>query len=88
MCGRFSLEIDMVKMKSDRPLLVGGVACTEFETNEQHARELEAAGRAVREPADPGAVVDAASTDAPPAVAAVPAMTSESIAAPKPKKVK
>lgn len=78
----------MVKMKSDRPLLVGGVACTEFETNEQHARELEAAGRAVREAADPGAEERAASTEVPQTGAAVPAMTSNSIAAPKPKKAK
>ena len=77
----------MVKMKSDRPLLVGGVACTEFETNEQHARELEAAGRAVREPAHSAAVVDAASTEAPPVVAE-PETPSDSIAAPKPKKAK
>lgn len=77
----------MVKMKSDRPLLVGGVACTEFETNEQHARELEAAGRAVRDPA-PAAVVDAADTKAPPVVVAEPETTSDSIAAPKPKKAK
>lgn len=78
----------MVKMKSDRPLLVGGVACTEFETNEQHALELEAAGRAVREPADPAAMVDAADTEVPPVVVAEPETTSDSIAAPKPKKAK
>lgn len=78
----------MVKMKSDRPLLVGGVACTEFETNEQHARELEAAGRAVREPADTDAVVSDASTDTPQVVAAEPETTSDSIAPPKPKKAK
>ena len=78
----------MVKMKSDRPLLVGGVACTEFETNEQHARELEAAGLAVREPADPDVVVNADSTEAPSIVAAEPETTSDSIAALKPKKAK
>lgn len=78
----------MVKMKSDRPLLVGGVACTEFETNEQHARELEAAGRAVREPADADAVGSAASTETPPVVATEPETTSNSIAVPKPKKAK
>lgn len=76
----------MVKMKSDRPLLVGGVACTEFETSEQHARELEAAGRAVREPADPDVVGSAADTETPPVVAGKPETTSDSIAPPKPKK--
>lgn len=38
----------MVKMKSERPLYVNGVASTEFETTDQHAKELEAAGRAKR----------------------------------------
>ena len=78
----------MVKMKSDRPLLVGGVACMEFETTEQHARELEVAGLAVREPTDPAAVADAADNEEPPVVAAEPEATSDSIAAPKPKKAK
>ncbi|WP_183027659.1 hypothetical protein [Variovorax sp. UMC13] len=38
----------MVKMTSDRPLLVNGEAGTEFETDEQHAKELELKGFAVR----------------------------------------
>ena len=38
----------MVKMKSERPLYVNGVASTEFETTDQHAKELEAAGLAKR----------------------------------------
>jgi hypothetical protein len=38
----------MIKMKSHHPLLVNGEALTEFETNEQHARELELAGLALR----------------------------------------
>lgn len=40
----------MVKMKSDRPLYVGGEAVNEFETDEQHARELEQKGLAQRVP--------------------------------------
>lgn len=38
----------MIKMKSHHPLLVDNEARTEFETNEQHARELELAGLALR----------------------------------------
>lgn len=38
----------MPKMKSKRPLYVNGQVATEFETTEQHARELEAAGKAER----------------------------------------
>lgn len=38
----------MIKMKSHHPLLVGGEARTEFETDEQHARELEFSGLAAR----------------------------------------
>ena len=38
----------MIKMTSHHPLLVGGEARTEFETDELHARELEHAGLAVR----------------------------------------
>lgn len=37
----------MIKMKSHHPLLVNGEARTEFETDEQHARELELAGLAL-----------------------------------------
>ncbi len=36
-----------MKMKSERPLLVDGVPQTEFETNEQHGKELIAKGLAV-----------------------------------------
>ena len=36
-----------MKMKSERPLLVNGVPQTEFETNEQHGKELIAKGLAV-----------------------------------------
>lgn len=36
-----------MKMKSERPLLVNGVPQTEFETNDQHGRELIAKGLAV-----------------------------------------
>ena len=36
-----------MKMKSERPLLIGGVPSTEFETNEHHGRELINAGLAV-----------------------------------------
>ena len=42
----------MIKMQSERPLLVDGQARTEFETTEQHAKELEAAGLALRVPVD------------------------------------
>jgi hypothetical protein len=35
-----------MKMKSDRPLLVNGEPCTEFETTEHHGRELIHAGLA------------------------------------------
>ena len=38
----------MVNMKSERPLYIRGEVVTEFETTEQHAKELEAAGRAKR----------------------------------------
>lgn len=38
----------MVKMKSERPLYVNGMAATEFETTDQHAKELESAGLAKR----------------------------------------
>jgi hypothetical protein len=46
--GHFLLERHMIKMKSHHPLLVNGEARTEFETDEQHARELELAGLALR----------------------------------------
>lgn len=36
-----------MKMKSERPLLVGGVPQTEFETSDQHGKELIAKGLAV-----------------------------------------
>jgi len=38
----------MIKMTSDRPLLINGEARTEFETDEQHAKELELKGLASR----------------------------------------
>lgn len=77
----------MIKMKSDRPLLVGGVALTEFETDEQHARELESAGLAVR---DPDAAAPAAGTIGPDAEAqskevALPIAPLNSAAAPNAK---
>lgn len=37
----------MIKMKSERPLLINGVPQTEFETTAHHAKELKAAGLAV-----------------------------------------
>jgi len=51
----------MIKMKSERPLLINGTAQTEFETTEQHGKELVAAGLAElvepepveREPVEP-----------------------------------
>lgn len=42
----------MLKMQSERPLYVNREAVTEFETDEQHARELEARGLAQRVPAE------------------------------------
>lgn len=41
-----------MKMKSERPLLVDGVPQTEFETNDQHGKELIAKGLAVEVGAD------------------------------------
>lgn len=41
----------MIKMKSERPLLINGTAQTEFETTEQHGKELVKAGLA--EPVEP-----------------------------------
>lgn len=38
----------MIKMTSHRPLLINGEARTEFDTDEQHAKELELKGFAVR----------------------------------------
>jgi hypothetical protein len=52
----------MIKMKSERPLLVNGVAQTEFETTEQHGKELIAAGLA--EPVEPEQADAAESTAA------------------------
>lgn len=37
----------MMKMKSERPLLINGIPQTEFETTIQHGKELKAAGLAV-----------------------------------------
>jgi hypothetical protein len=65
-----------MKMKSERPLLVNGAPQTEFETSDQHGKELIAKGLAVEvgaklakstEPAVPAshAAVDAVSTETP-----------------------
>lgn len=37
----------MVKMKSERPLLINGIPQTEFETTVHHSKELVSAGLAV-----------------------------------------
>lgn len=72
-----------MKMKSERPLLVDGVPQTEFETSEQHGKELISKGLAVQddveadtsaklaEPATPAAPVEV--DPAPPAPPAPPA---------------
>lgn len=52
----------MIKMKSERPLLINGVAQTEFETTEQHGKELIAAGLA--EAVEPEQAAAAESTPA------------------------
>lgn len=85
------METPMIKMISDRPLLVGGVARTEFETDEQHARELEAAGLATRDPdgAAPSSSVAAADAQTESPAVAQPSSASKSIeAAAKMKKAK
>ncbi|MDM0090301.1 MULTISPECIES: hypothetical protein [unclassified Variovorax] len=69
----------MIKMTSARPLLVNGEAGTEFETDEQHARELELKGFAVRVQGEGGAAAprsaeSGTSTDT--AAASAPARTS------------
>lgn len=65
-----------MKMKSERPLLVDGVPQTEFETSDQHGKELIAKGLAVEvgtklmksnEPATPVAPVEVDPAPAPPA---------------------
>jgi hypothetical protein len=42
----------MMKMKSERPLLIDGEAKTEFETTQHHGKELIAAGLAVQVDSD------------------------------------
>lgn len=53
----------MIKMKSERPLLINGTAQTEFETTEQHGKELVAAGLA--EPVEPEPEVEGAPAKSP-----------------------
>lgn len=58
----------MIKMKSERPLLINGTAQTEFETTEQHGKELVAAGLAEpveREPVEPEPEVEGAPAKSP-----------------------
>lgn len=71
----------MIKMTSDRPLLINGEARTEFETDEQHAKELELKGLASRvkvEEADaaPSSTASAQATDTTAAPAPAPAPTA------------
>lgn len=64
----------MIKMKSERPLLINGVAQTEFETTERHGKELIAAGLA--EAVEPEQAAAAEST---PAAIEEPAVVEEPV---------
>lgn len=78
-----------MKMKSERPLLVDGVPQTEFETSDQHGKELIAKGLAVEvdaKPAKPVAPVTGEVTPASapaPAPAVVPAPVGKATGKPK-----
>lgn len=79
----------MIKMKSRHPLLVGGEARTEFETDEQHARELELSGLAARVLVDSDDALEPIATPAvTPEPAPEPEPATSAVVAVKPKKAK